>query len=59
MDDCYGQSLTGILSLISEQLNKIETENPDEQLKHYPKSDVGTKLFLRKKLDTTCGEMGG
>ena len=34
-NDYYDEPLIGILSAISEQLNKIESENPDEQQKHY------------------------
>ena len=34
-NDFYDEPLIGILALISEQLNKIEAENPDEQQKHY------------------------
>lgn len=34
-NDYYDEPLIGILASISEQLNKIEAENPDEQQKHY------------------------
>lgn len=34
-NDYYDEPLMGILSSISEQLNKIEAENPDERQKHY------------------------
>ncbi len=34
-NDYYDEPLIGILSAISEQLNEIETKNPDEQQKHY------------------------
>lgn len=34
-NDYYDEPLVGILSAISERLNKIETENPDEQQKLY------------------------
>lgn len=34
-NDYYDEPLIGILASISEQLKKIEAENPDEQQKHY------------------------